>query len=419
MAGEMRMSANQGQFGHEDEIELREILQLIARRWPWIAAATILSAAAALGMSLLLPKQFTASTYVALTKPDVVFRFDPRITTEVEAPGGSGIPELALGDSVLQKVLDSPTGKTMKPEDRQVDRFREKLEANLSDTVLGLTVEDGDAARVAGLANVWAEAVAGLLNVLYAPSSRSQGLFQSQAEEALGRWKSSQQALVNFQATNPKQILERRLTAQEAALASYLDAHRALGLVLLDAGALQARLEGRALADKSSLRDDLASLLLTAQSVSSVRGSMPLELQVVAQGESLLGESSGEQARYLEELIDSLETQRIALQVEAADLEGEIYELQGQLAQAQEEQALLEQERDLTQQAYESLARKAQETQLAAQDEETVARVASRAVPPSQYARPRILLNTVLGGTLGLMFGLVWILVSEWWRAGE
>ena len=413
------MSAGEDRSDYEDEIDLREIFQLLVRRWRWIASAAILSVAAALGISLMMPKQFTASASVALTKPDVVFQFDPRITTEVEAPGGKGIPELALGDGVLQQVLDSPAGETMEPEDRQVDKFWEELDANLSDTVLVLTVEDGDEARVAALANTWAEAVAGLLNDLYAPSFRSQERFEAQAEEALGRWRSSQQALVNFQKANPEQILEERLDAQKLALASYLDAHRALGLILLDAGALQARLEARAPADVGSMLDDLASLLLTAQSLSATRGSTALELQVVAQSDSMLGESTEEQARYLVKLIESLEAQRVALQVEAADLEAEIYVLQGQLAQSQEERALLEQERNLMQQAYESLARKAQETQLAAQDEETVARVASQAVEPSQHARPRILLNTVLGGTLGLMFGLVWVIISEWWAAGN
>lgn len=410
------MSANQGQSDYEDEIDLREILQLIIRRWRWIAATVLLSAAVALGISLLLPKQFTASAAVSLTKPDVVFRFDPRITTEVEAPGGRGIPQLALGDGALQQVLDSPAGETMKPEDRQVDKFREELAANLSDTVLVLTVEDGDAARVAELANVWAEAVAGLLNDLYAPSFRSLELIESQTEVALGRWKSSEQALIKFQAANPEQILEERLAAQKSALASYLDAHRALGLVLLDAGAVQARLEARSPGASADLQDDLAILLITALSVGPVSGSTPLELQVVAQDISLLDESVEQQALYLGDLMVSLEQQRVGLEMEALGLEGEIYALQGRLAQSQEERGRLEQDRDLALEAYQALARKAQETRFVVQDEETVARVASQASVPSEPLGPRGGIIAAIAAAFGLVFGVFWAIASDWWR---
>lgn len=65
---------------------------------------------------------------------------------------GKGMPELALADGVLQHVLESPAGDTMALEDNQVDQFRERMEANFSDTFFGLTGEDGDAARVAALA---------------------------------------------------------------------------------------------------------------------------------------------------------------------------------------------------------------------------------------------------------------------------
>ena len=131
------------QTHYDDEIDLREIVRVILAKWRWIAAATIISAAVALGVSLLLPKKYQASAYVALTKPDVVFRFDPRITTEVETPAGKGIPDLALSGDVLQIVLDSSAAATLDPAKKFVDVFREKVKVILSDT-LGHLSQCGD-----------------------------------------------------------------------------------------------------------------------------------------------------------------------------------------------------------------------------------------------------------------------------------
>lgn len=428
----MISSANQ----FEDEIDLREILRVILAKWHWIAAATVLSSAVALGVSLLLPKQYQASAYVALTKPDVVFRFDPRITTQVEAPGGRGVQSLALGDEVLREVLEDTAAATLDPEELFVDTFRERVDAALTDTVLKLSLEDNDPERAASLTNAWAKSVVRLLNAIYAPTSGALDLFESQAEEALAGWEAAQQALIDFQSTNKERILRQRLVARERVLASYLEAHRMLGLVLLDAQALQVRLAVRGSAP-SDLRDDLTMLLLATRSLvstvssppsivePSVEGGIvilpdtivsPLDLQIQLQGDLLFGESAEEQVNFLEALIESLEDQRVALEEEAATLQFGIYELQAQLAQAEEDRIRLEQERDLSREAYQTLARKAQETKLVAQDQENIALIASRAIVPSQPKGPRIKLNTVIAGIAGLMVGICWTLIYKWWR---
>ena len=143
----------------------------------------------------------------------------------------------------------------------------------------------------------------------------------------------------------------------------------------------------------------------------------PLDLQIQVQGTSLFNMSVEDQARYIEALVDSLRSQRIFLKEEADKLQDGIHDLQGQLEQAKGERIRLEQERDLANEAYQSLARKSQEVRLVAQDQETVARVASQAAVPTEKVSPRIMLNTALVGVLGFIFSSIAIILFEWWRA--
>lgn len=412
---------------YNDEVDLREIIRVLLARWRWIAAFTVLSAAVALGVSLLLPKKYQASAYVALTKPDVVFRFDPRITTEVETPAGKGIPDLALSGDVLQVVLDSSAAATLDQEKQFVDVFRERVNATLTDTILELSVEDSNPERAASLANAWAEAVAQRLNIIYAPTSRTQDFFEIQTEEALDQWEVAQKAFVDFQKGNPERILRQQLLVQAQALATYLGADQVIGLVLQDAFTLMVRLEGREANAETDFQDDLTALLLTMQSLVSTSSSVPsnvtpgtpLDLQIQVQGTTLLNASVDDQVQYIEALVDSLNTQRLALKDEAVKQQDLIYDLQGQLEQAEGERVRLEMERNLAQEAFQTLARKAQELSLSAQDLETVTRVASQAAIPSEAFSPRTAIITVMAFMLGFILSVFGIFFFEWWRAAS
>jgi hypothetical protein len=275
-----------------------------------------------------------------------------------------------------------------------------------------------DPNQAAGLANLWAEAVSSRLNEIYAPASRAQAVFEDQAEDALSQWNASQQAFIEFQATNPEIILEQRLEAQKRAIFSYLDAQRSLSLIVQDAQAVQSRLERREGALDSNLRDDLITIFLAIRSLSTNMPDIsPLDLQLAIDSDIVLNESIEEQVNYLEELIISLNGQLFVLGESVEKQEAETISLQKQLAEAQEERTQLEQERDLAKETYETLARKAVETRLSTYDQDVVARVASRAVAPSKAQRPIIPFNTALAGLTGLLLGISWILIKEYWNA--
>jgi succinoglycan biosynthesis transport protein ExoP len=411
---------------YEDEIDLRRLVRVVLTRWYWIAIATVLTAAVALGVSLIMPKQFRASSAVAIVKPDVIFRFEAKIATEVEIPQSKGVPDLAMSDSVLQAVIDSPAGASLDPDDVYVDVLRERLETSLADTIVNLLVEDTDPARTAALANAWAEATAQKLNELYLPSSLEQGMFAQQAEAARLVWNNAQRALIAFQDNNPERVLLQRLRVLESKLAWTLQSERTLETVVQDARSILARLDGSDSESLADLTDDLATLILTSRSLLSTTSVsdtsamsisvQPLEFQLLLDGGSILQMTTAEQAGYLDSIILSLDEQAEVLATSVAGVENEIYDLQGKYTEAYEQRTYLEQERDLARDAYQALARKAQESDLTTQSQDAVARVASRAVAPTEEIGPRIELNTALGGVLGFIVGITWVFLADWWR---
>ena len=400
---------------YDDEIDLRKFVQVVLARWYWIAATTVLSAAVVLGVSLLQPKQYQASAYVVLTKPDVVFRFDPRITTEVEVPIGIGILDLVKSDDVILEILDSEEVANLEPDERYVDKLQERMDASLADTVFKLTIEDNDPELAAALINTWTQAVSNRINDIYVPSSRAQAVFAAHAEDAQKTWIEAQQAVAEFQETNPALIMQHQLDVKSSALSTYLATQHSLEIVLSDVEAMQLRLDSRDVGARADLRDDITTLLLTTRSLSST-APLPIQLQILPQGDTMFNETVQEQILYLEELARVIDTQMAALEGQAAGLENEIYELQGQIAQAVETKARLEKKKSLAREAYEALARKAQETQLSAQEQKLVARVASRAAIPTEHVGRGVVIKSALGGAFGLMLGMALVLSVEWWR---
>jgi hypothetical protein len=283
----------------------------------------------------------------------------------------------------------------------------------------------------AELANDWAASMAERVNDLFSPGARATELFRAQADEAFERWQNCQKAVVSFQANNPERLLGQRLKVHEQSLVYFLEANRGFGLVLQDAKTLRDRLGRRERDAESGLSDHLATVFLSLRSLSSTLApprasgsypmppSSPVQLQFPLGGNSPFERTAGEQLGYLEELVSSIETQKAMLNGEAAKLGSQILSLQSQLEKAEGERQRLEEERNLAYEAYQVLARKAQEPRLSAAAQETIARVAGRAVTPSKKIRPRTRLNTALGGMLGFILGVLFVFISPSIRASE
>ena len=422
----------------ETDFNLYELADSILCKWYWIAIGLVVTAGVTFFVSSLLPKIYRASASVLLTEPAMVFEFDPRIQTQVEMPGSDGVPDLAFSDGMIKTVLDEAIAARIAPKGTSVSEVLAMAEVELSYPLIILSVSNEDPSLAASLANLWAEVLTRKMNTLYAPSTQSQEVLISQAAEAQKAWYSAQDTLIENQSENRERVVVQEIAALEQTIATLLDLGRRFDLTLRDADLLLTKLDALPPSSQTGLREDLTALILTIRALSSTTdvSSSPvgvseedtlsfvfsevstesLMLNLVIDGNDLLDESVQTQIDDLEVFITAIKANKAVLDQEISIPESMLIERQWELAQLQEQRIRLEQDRNLSLEAYQTLTRVVQESEIASQGQEVVARVASQAIPPTQADSPKIIINTILGAIMGALLGLAWILISSWWE---
>lgn len=413
------------------------VIQVLLKGWYWIAGATFAAALIAVILAPRLPKVFLASTTIVLTEPDVIFQFDPRIQTQFELPPTEGLTTLAKSDGILQLVLESEIGRESPPRARVLEDFKKDVDASLSGTVLELAVKSSTPKQAADLANEWASILVGQLQRLYGSTSTEPLDFEDAADEALDAWQDAQADLVDFQGTNREKGLAQRLIALEGSLAHTLRSRDHYEALEADIEDLTARLQDLPPDAEADLRDDLVTLMIALR---SLRTSIPfgflvsasqdfdrwievsngpfegMQLSITSSDEGLVDETIIDQIRYLHDIRASIGEAKNSLDERAIRIEAELIERQKAHSGFVEEKATLEQERDLTRDAYQLLARKAQEAALSYKEQGRVARVASTAPTPHDPVSLGPIGYAVLASISVLGLASLAVLGSARWR---
>ncbi len=264
----------------EEEIDLREYLDVLVRRWKWIVALAVIAALAAAAVSFFVLKPtYEARALVLITNPRYQLRFDPRLETISDIETASkAYPTLAVSDDLLKQVLDSldpPLPETQRT--LQALRGKVSASAGADPSLLQLTTTNGDPERAAQIANTWAEQYVIYVNELYGRRSEDVAFFNEQFEAARSVLDAAEEALVDYEARNQQSILQARLTAKQSALRDYLSAQHELSQVIEDAKSLRRQLEAQPQSAPASLGNELAALLLEIEGLSQ-DGELPVQL---------------------------------------------------------------------------------------------------------------------------------------------
>jgi succinoglycan biosynthesis transport protein ExoP len=392
----------------EDEIDLREYIDVLIRHWKAIVALTVVAALVAGVVSFLLPPTYEATALVAAVQPKYQMRFDPKFETLNEDDRQlplKAYPTLATSDDVLLKVIVE-LGDVLEEEEREIQVFSEMIEATsgADPSLITLKVSLRDPVKAARIANVWVDVVVQEINDLYGQTDEEAHFYEEQVKIAEANLKRAEEALIAYQATNQTNILNTKIAAMQSSLRSHYDAAQAVQLVLQDAHNLIARLRLQPSDAPASLGDDLAALLLEVQSLST-QHQLPIELQVTSV-QSFSGKTVGEQIQLLEDMVVTLSDKSAALEAEAEKLRPQILELQEQQQEALTEYERLERTVDTSKEVYLTVVRKAEEARIAAESEGDEIRLASYAAVPTKPVSPKKKLNVAVAGALGLFVGV-------------
>jgi succinoglycan biosynthesis transport protein ExoP len=422
----------------EEEIDLRQYVEVLIRYWVWIAGLALVVAVAALLVSFLISPTYEATALVAVTEPRYVMRFDPRFeTVNGVQPAYQAYPELATSDELLQDLL---TRLTPLPQGVEVlQDLREVLDAGAGadPSMVRLAVRSQEPEEAARVANAWAELFVTRANDIYGSQNEDQvSFFKDQLERAQAELEVTEQTLVAFQARNQGAILEAHLGSARQDLQDYLVEQREIERAVRNARALQDSVADQPADAQASPGDDLTALLLQIQafnvqtsrpaqtSLSEETAPYALELEVgpsvwvqISDATLLSSErTAGELVVGLDELAATLEARGGEIATQVAALEPQILSLQQQLQESQAEEDRLTRARDVAKETYVTMARKVEEVRIAAEDTSGEVRLASQAAVPEKPVSPRKLLNTAVAGALGLMLGVFGVLAIEWWR---
>jgi len=433
----------------EEEIDLREYIEVMVRRWRWIAGITLVAVvtAAVVSFFLMVPV-YEAKAGVVIVKSKSEITFEPKYRTLSEeelARAGldikarrQALEALVKSSSVAAEVI-AKLGSMLEPEERDVGTLLGMVQTESDGDLIGIKVRGNDPKKIAAIANAWGEAYEKYVNELYGGRPQPLGNIRAQVAEARESYQGAEEALAKFLGDNRIEFLTREIEARQKALADYYATKQGLDRLIADAKALREQQQKGG--SSSPTANGLSILLLQANAFLASTSlpiqpstalspqpstslpiqpftGLPIQLQL-SLGQTIgLEASAEEQVQDLDTLIAVLEARREELQslISKGALQQEILQLQEQLEREQARQRELTQARDLAWETYQTLARKEAEVQVATQVTDTEVRFAVPAVEPKHPVAPKKKLNIATAGVLGLMVGVFGAFLVEYFE---
>jgi len=399
----------------EEEIDLREYIDVVIRRWKWIVGLTMAAVVTAAVVSFLPSQVYEARAGVLILKSKSEITFEPKYRTLTEEELARAGMDVASRRTALEALVESSPvaaeviaklGAALEPEEREVGSLLEMVETETRGDLIEIAVRSTDAEKAAAIANAWGEAYEGYVNELYGLRPQSPNDIRSQVVEAEASYQEAEEALAQFLGDNQIDILTMEIEARRNSLSDYYATERHLDRLIADAKALRDHLsEG---VSSSTTADDLSILLLRATAFTLLSPNLPAQLQLSLEQTARVEGSVESQVRDLDTLIAVLEARQEEVQslISEGSIQQQVLQLQEQLEREQARERELAQARDLAWETYQTLARKEAEVGVAARVGDTEVRFAVPAVEPKKPVAPRKKLNVAIAGVLGLMAGV-------------
>lgn len=451
----------------EEEIDLRQYVEVLLKYKFWILGLTILAAIVAFIIGSRKPLSYQAEASLAMLRVRSEVAFEPKfVTTADDASSNANqasrretLAALAASSSVAAMVSQQMGDRLSGVADRVEDLQGMVAVANEGDLIL-IRATNGNPKLASDIANAWAGQAEAFINSIFGQPSQQTLELQAQFQEVQAKYGAAQSDLETFLAQNrvpelQREVkhreeliagLQRTLTQNEAALynktpdnsrkilTDYYTELADIEQVLVDARALQAELAGAGSAGAAAWARALAFIGIQNRAF----GVEDAQLEVALSGEAPTTrlEDLTQLIQVLEDkvedvraAIEQMERELFAFDVNDTSLAAgnpleqhiqslteEMIALQSQLEAERARQRELTEARDLAWETYQTLARKLSETEVAMQVPGSEVRFAVPALEPERpMARGRSM-NTAVAAMLGLMVGVFGAFVVEWWR---
>lgn len=387
----------------EEEIDLSQYVAGLIKYWYWIFGLAVILAITAFGISVLLPSTYQATALVTAIQPRYQLQFDPRFQNVPESSIQAFLlnqyrsyPALATGDDLLQQVATET--------DWSLDDLRRGLQVKNDFILFTLTVTGKDAPETARIANIWAEIFVKQVNGLQEGDNEIERLKKQHklAAEALAQADAAMTAFREENGFGFGDSIGFGLIGQQLQIKKDMLAGYQVELVRINKMQREVELMSTNTITSPVL---IAGLLSEMINTGIVRDSPTYQIRL-----DTLDPVTG-----LAAMKKALASEVTAIEAETGPLQREIAALHTELAAKQAQLEQLNREKEIKTETYMTLARKVQEVELDASGTSQI-KIASRAAVPTEPVSPKRLVNTALGGILGLMIGVIGVLGLVWRR---
>ena len=436
----------------EDEIDLRQYLDVLIRWWREIVlitlSAMVLAAVGILLSRLILPAQYEASANVAIVRTVSDVNFDERFRTNPEelrtdtaslSARRSALLGLVATGAIADEVI-TQLGDTLTAEERRPANLLEMVEASLgsadgtrSDSdLVRITVTANDPEKAAAIANAWAHLYVREVNTIYAQvPNEVLASIQNELAAAQKQYLDSQANLETFIAGNRideltslvavlQHRVEQEVSLQKAYLLQWQDTQERLSTV----AALRTQI---AQGGEGAARSTMVALQTLKM---HIYGAPPQGLQVEVRDlpevnqQAMLTDLDGllqaltQRLADLEIKIDASGAELGSTQGVSSTLPSTLENLRGSKAQLEAEaakQLQLTQQRDLAWDTYKTVSSKVAELNLTRAAASSEVRFGAPAVAPvAAMAGISLVLGVALAGIVGSLFALVLIFFAHY-----
>ena len=448
----------------EEEIDLREYIEILIKYWKWIAGLAVLAAVTALIVTSMLPRVYEAQSDILILKSTTEISFEPKYQTEIAELGSQNeyqktLVSLATSSDVILGVLEK-NKDLLPPEEQNIESLLKKVEVDSVGDIITMKITDRDPQTAADLTNQWARVYTQYVNNLF--GSESEALLaeiRRQAQDVEQAYKMAQADLEQFSGDNRITFLQREIDArkrqaQELRNSANLEQKTVLErlageyqqLNQIDKWQQDARIMREYFVSPttsvSAEAGNALALMALQSKVLATSASLPLQLQInladigrqstaVEDVDNLLDVLNIRQEQIKQNIAEqsAILTQNAAnaglsdntenLAQTIADLDAETLTLEEQLEAQQAKRRELKQARDLTWENITTIRRKLAETELTSQVTDTQIRIAANAAVPAKPVSSKRLLNTAIAGILGAMLAIFVVFAKEYWESSD
>jgi polysaccharide biosynthesis transport protein len=414
---------------------LQQFLLILRARWKMAVLAFAMTVATTVVVSLLLPKQYTASAAVVVDvrSPDPVSGL---MLQGMMAPGYMATQvDIINSDRVAQVVV---TGLGMENSPAIQEQWRQATEgkgqlrdwlANLlqknldvkpsrESNVISINYTGADPQFAAAVANAFAQAYIDVnLDLRVAPARQYATFFEDQTKTAREKLEQAQQALSNYQQKNGITSTDERLDFETAKLNETSSQLTSIQGQTTDSQSKRTSGKADTLAEVmqspliNGLKADIARL---EAKLNESKGNLGANHPQTLRSESELASLRAQLDTETRKIITSIETTYQVSKQREAQLQSALAAQKARvlvLNKQRDELNVLRRDIESAQRAFEIVSQRASQTNIESQTNQTNIAVLNPAIAPPDPSKPRVFLNILvsvfLGGLLAIGLALV------------